>query len=65
MHKHLQRQLRRLDIDETKPPGTAEWNQVLSWISSTYADMDRERYLIEHSIEVSSHEMQELNAKIA
>jgi PAS domain S-box-containing protein len=37
---------------------------MLAWISSTYGDMDRERYLIENAIAVSSSEMQELNASI-
>lgn len=37
---------------------------MLAWISSTYNDMDRERYLVENSIAVSSIEMQELNAGI-
>ena len=65
MHKHLQRQLRRLDIDETRPPSAAEWQELLTWISETYGNMDRERYLVEHSIEISSCEMREFNAKIS
>jgi PAS domain S-box-containing protein len=65
VHKHLQRQLRRLAIDEARPPGAAEWRELLTWISSTYGNMDRERYLVERSIEISSREMRELNAKIA
>jgi PAS domain S-box-containing protein len=37
---------------------------MLAWISSVYGDMDRERYLVENAIAVSSSEMQELNAGI-
>lgn len=65
MHKHLERQLRRLGIGSSAPPSLAEWQELLSWISSTYATMDRERYLVEHSLEIASKEMLELNASIA
>ena len=40
------------------------WQELLGWISSIYAAMDRERYLVEHSTEVSSREMQDLTAKL-
>lgn len=64
MHKHLARQLRRLGLDEGSPPSPEDWRRMLAWISSIYSDMDRERYLVENSIVVSSSEMQELNAGI-
>ncbi len=64
MHKHLARQLRRLGIDERSPPSQEDWQRLLARISSVYDDMDRERYLVENSIAVSSSEMQELNAGI-
>jgi PAS domain S-box-containing protein len=65
LHQHLERQLRRLEIDQTKPPLSSEdWQELLGWISSAYVNMDRERYLIEHSMEISSREMKDLTTKI-
>jgi len=65
MHKHLTRQLHRLGLDENNPPSAEAWRALLHLIDATYGDMDRERYLVEHSIEVSSKEMQELASRIS
>lgn len=65
VHPHLARQLRRLFLERDQPPSPESWREMLDWISRTYAAFDRERYLTEHSIQLASTEMQELNAKLA
>ncbi|HEX7509624.1 MAG TPA: PAS domain S-box protein [Polyangia bacterium] len=65
VHRHLARQLRRLFLDRESPPSLAAWQEIVDWISNSFAAFDRERYLAEHSIELASGEMQELNAKLS
>jgi PAS domain S-box-containing protein len=65
VHPHLARQLRRLFLERDNPPSPESWREMLDWISKTYAAFDRERYLVEHSIQLASTEMQELNAKLS
>jgi PAS domain S-box-containing protein len=64
-HKHLLRQLHKLELDAERPPGLAAWRQFIDKISRSFEDADRERYLLERSIELSSREMQELNSRLA
>jgi PAS domain S-box-containing protein len=64
VHPHLARQLRRLFLDRESPPSLETWQEMLGWVSRTYAAFDRERYLTEHSIQLASSEMQDLNAKL-
>jgi PAS domain S-box-containing protein len=40
------------------------WQPLLELLSQAYDTMDHERYLVEHAIELSSREMQDLNAKL-
>jgi PAS domain S-box-containing protein len=40
------------------------WQPLLELLSQAYDTMDHERYLIEHAIELSSKEMQDLNTKL-
>jgi len=65
VHPHLVRQLRRLFLDRENPPSAEAWRKMVDWISNSYAAFDRERYLAEHSIQLASSEMQELNAKLS
>jgi len=65
VHQHLARQLRRLFLERESPPSLEAWREMVDWISSTYMAFDRERYLTEHSIQLASNEMQELNAKLS
>ena len=65
LHRLLERQLRRLDLEAGAPPGQAAWKELLEGISRAYEAVDRERYLVEHSTQVASREMQELNAKLS
>jgi len=58
MHPLLQRQLKRLNLRADRPPATAEaWRDLLEHISRNYESADRERYLVERSLTISSREM--------
>ncbi len=60
-HRVLQRQLRRLGIkDPSAAPSADQWADFLTRVSRTYAGHEEDRYLLERSLEISSHEMQEL-----
>jgi PAS domain S-box-containing protein len=65
VHPHLARQMRRLFLEREAPPSLESWREMLDWISNTYSAFDRERYLVERSIQLASGEMQELNLKLA
>lgn len=60
MHRILWRQLRRLQLDPSSPPGAAEWERLLAAIEQAYKQADQDRYLLERSLAISSKEMQEL-----
>jgi len=60
MHNLLKRQLRKLGIDRDKLPDIGSWQNFLVRVSKTYEQSDRDRYLLDHSIDVSSAEMQQL-----
>ena len=65
MHRLLLRQLKRLNLEETSPPQTAEaWQQFLERIHVTYTESDQGRELLERSLAISSREMQEINAQL-
>lgn len=58
LHRVLNRQLRRLGLDQANPPDhPGTWADFLQKISSSYEDADRSRYLLERSLQVSSTEM--------
>ena len=65
LHPLLKRQLRRLDLELEVPPNAEAWKELVNRISRAYEAIDRERYLAERSIELASHEMHELNAKLS
>ncbi|MGB5261420.1 MAG: EAL domain-containing protein [Gammaproteobacteria bacterium] len=60
MHNLLKRQLKKLGISKNLLPDLDSWQQLLVRISRTYRQVDRDRYLLEHSMDVSSDEMQKL-----
>ncbi|MCU0255438.1 MAG: response regulator [Vicinamibacterales bacterium] len=61
IHPLLARQLRRLGLDEQAPPaGLAQWQALLERVTHCYDDADRDRYLGERALAVSSQEMQAL-----
>jgi signal transduction histidine kinase len=59
-HSLVRRQLKKLGLDDTAAPSVAAWQQFLERVSQAYAEADRERYLLERSLTISSQEMQEL-----
>jgi PAS domain S-box-containing protein len=65
LHRHLLGQLHRLGIDPGGGLTPEAFARLLERLSRSYDDADRERYLLERSIELSSREMQELNAQLA
>jgi diguanylate cyclase (GGDEF)-like protein/PAS domain S-box-containing protein len=60
MHNLLKRQLRKLRVSDELLPDLDSWQQLLARISNTYQQADRDRYLLEHSMDVSSDEMLKL-----
>ena len=60
-HRLLDRQLRKLGLKNGAPvPSPDLWNALLDRISTTYAESDEDRYLLERSLSISSREMREL-----
>ena len=67
LHPLLERQVRRLSrelpaLDLEAMPDTMQ--ALLARVSRAYADFDRERYLLERSQEISSHEMFQLHEQL-
>lgn len=64
LHPLLKRQLKRIQLQQDQAPSLEQWNEILTHINRSYYENDQERYLIERSMEVSSRETSELNAKL-
>ncbi len=65
MHPLLRRQLQRCGLaDPSTLPDTPAWSKLIELVSGSYRDADEERYLVERSLEISSAELQELNASL-
>ena len=64
MHALLRRQLRR-HAPARSEEVPAEWAAVFEAISEAYEQFDGDRKLLERSLELTSHELNEKNAKIA
>ena len=61
-HRLLDRQLRKLGLKNGTPPASSDlWHALLDRISTTYAESDEDRYLLERSLSISSREMRELS----
>lgn len=59
MNRTLARQLKRLGLTDQSPPSAEEWRELLEAISAAYDQNERDRYLLERSLELSSREMSE------
>ena len=59
MHKLLQKQLKKLDFKDGKFPGE-NLAKFIELVNITYYENDEEREFLEHTLETSSQEMQEL-----
>lgn len=64
MHKLLERQLTRLSVPPDGPRAPADWRELLGQIDRTYADADRDRYMLERSLALSSEEMRVLHEQL-
>jgi PAS domain S-box-containing protein len=61
MDKLIQRQLRRARLSpDALPTDLVAWQDFLDRVDRSYQDHERERYLLERSLDVSSREMQTL-----
>jgi diguanylate cyclase (GGDEF)-like protein/PAS domain S-box-containing protein len=63
-HRLLQRQLRRLGLDESRPPDAAQWVELLTRVSTAYGEADQARYIGERALALSSEEMRELHDEL-
>jgi PAS domain S-box-containing protein len=59
-HSLLSRQLKKLNLTATESPPPEQWQVLLEQISKTYEASDKDRYLIERSLTMSSREMRTL-----
>lgn len=64
MHRSVRRLLKRLDLDAETPPSDEAWAALLERLDQTFTTQDRDRYLLERSLQLSSEEMQSLNADL-
>ncbi|MDX6644576.1 MAG: hypothetical protein QOK40_303, partial [Miltoncostaeaceae bacterium] len=64
LHPLLERQLRQLGAASDAPPTADEWRAFLERVNRSYEASDRDRYLVERSLEISSTEMAELNEQL-
>ena len=65
MHTTLQRQLKKFFGDEQHvPQDLTAWENFLQAIDTTYGGYEQDRTLIEHSLDVSSKELNEQNQKL-
>ncbi|STX39789.1 PAS domain-containing sensor histidine kinase [Legionella feeleii] len=65
IHRLLQRQLNKFNIKPDELPQDVEkWMEFILHINKTYFENDQDRYLLERSIDISSKEMRDINAKL-
>lgn len=64
IHRSLDRQLRLHKLTVSGVPTLKQWHRLLNEVSSFYNDNDNDREILERAIEVSSTEMQALNARL-
>lgn len=60
----LNRQLRSLGLSPDQPPDIASWRAFLDKVERSYRDHKDAYYLLERSLDVSSHELLALNASL-
>jgi PAS domain S-box-containing protein len=63
-HKHLARQLRKLDLRPDQPPTPEAWLALLNGVSKTYDEIDKERYTLERSVTLFEREMHDLHRRL-
>ncbi len=61
----LTQQLRRLRVDYRVSPSQEAWRQVLDVLSTTYTEMDDERFTLKQSIDISARERRSLHEALS
>ncbi|MBA3813307.1 MAG: PAS domain-containing protein [Alphaproteobacteria bacterium] len=65
LHKLLLRQLNRMSIGYNIPPSDLPlWQKFIDRINKSYLEADQERYTLERSMNISSHELLNLNKRL-
>jgi PAS domain S-box-containing protein len=65
LHPTLARQLRRAGASRSEPPeDPAVWTRILEAASAAYTAADRDRYLTERSLEISSRELRDMYERV-
>lgn len=65
MHKLLERQLKRLLHGADAPPTPAAWDDFLARVDAAYVQADEDRGLLERSLELTSQELLERQARLS
>lgn len=64
-HKTLARQLERVSFyNDELPQDLEKWQQFLKSINNIYIESDQDKYILERSSEIASHEMMVLNNRL-
>lgn len=61
LHPLLQRQLRRLQLAADTAPTLSAWTQLVERVHCAYQEFDQERYMLDRSQDLASHELMSLN----
>ena len=64
LHAVLKHQLKKLGLNASIVPSTEAWHNFLNYASLAYQEADKDRYLLERSLAISSQEMQELHVEL-
>jgi len=64
LHPIIARQMRRLGLSPGQAPDAETFDRLLERVSQTYAEFDRERYLLDRSQNIASSEMLTLNTAL-
>ncbi len=64
MHNHLKRQLKKYSASENNLPSKKDWKDFIESIDGTYTEFDKDQYLMERSLLISSQEMQTVYEKL-
>jgi signal transduction histidine kinase/DNA-binding response OmpR family regulator len=65
LHKTLRRQLRKAGIaDPSRAPSQAEWEALLGKVNASYEEADRDRYLFQRMLDISSEELEQANDQL-
>ncbi len=65
MHGLLERQLRKLGLEQPGAPTLAAWETFLARVDAVYESGDRDRYTLEQSMNVCSGEIQDLQKRLS